>query len=422
MDRGKIRTLFASRKIFPRVQESARESTLQGLLNVSEFVPSFATFYKHTKIIGPPMLALRQLVPRKAGCSLQAAFRDHYKTCEDQNSTCIIQYSNEKYERIPMAPRKAMELAYIQLFLASMRDRNSVPRTLSTIDPASSGWLIRLAHTAEYLGFETDMTLRLRDSNADISDIRQNMEWERPKSLYSVSKTSFEEEAQLRHQRQEIYERRRQSELDPMTDEKTTVRVARDFHRLYLPTISQSLSHKLMGPALTPYGEVVLALSAFFGSLEKNESATPDPECVSEQAFGLKTDTSTFLEQGISQGDTMVYERTAPHQDSTGSSTIQFIAINSSHVFPTVSCPRTKSEISRTMDNIVSTGRKTFMVPQQLGNDSSPLQILTRDQNLEHLYRDAVRVTVFFCEEVDTEYHAGRPLKDFRLHQLTLES
>lgn len=415
IDHDKIKTLFASHKIFPKVEESSRDSILRGLLNVSDFVPSFATFSKHTKVIRSSMLALRQLVPTQVRCSLRAAFQDCYKMRHVQGSSCIIQYSEEEEKQIPMDPEKATDLAYVQLFLASLRDKRNIPERLSVINPGSSGWLIRLAHTAEHLGFETDVILRLRNCNADISDIRQNMKRERPKALYSVSEANFDEEAQLRHHRQSIYERRPHSMRESMTDASISTRGARNYHNLYLPLISQALASKAMGPALTSFGELVLALSAFFVSMGSNVAVAQD--CISEPALDAEHG------QEHRHGDVLIAQTSTkmPQDSIVAPAMINFISMDlSPTIGPIVSCPGTESEIERTLEKIASTGSKTFLVPQIFENPFSTLQILfASPRYLVQLNRKEPGLKIFFCGKADTDGYVGKPLKDFsHVHKL----
>jgi hypothetical protein len=429
IDREKIETLISSHRLLPRADEASRVSIWEHLLNVPDFVPSFATFFKHTKLIGSSMVALRQLLlPRRTQYSIRMAFHDCYKILNAHGGSCVIQQSAEENVRIPSDPKKAVDLAYVQLFLACLREKRSVPSSVRGITPDSSGWLIRLAQSADQLGFETEVILRLRNRNADLCDIRQNMKWERPEAVYSVTRTSFDEEAQLRRDRQAIYRRRLQSMCQSMTGESNPRRAVINYHTLYLPVISQALASRTIGPSLTSFGELALALSAFFASLQSDlavarsdifdsgPSRTPEPALESSPAQNVEQEIRAAAARTVQTSSVVPGNRLAT------SAMIEFIAMEPSPTIgPVLSCTDSQDDaqilidIAQILEDIQSKGYRIFLTPSGSGDVMHmPLKIIQPEPLiLARLSRSVPGLKIFFCSPAASDIYVGKRLIDF---------
>jgi hypothetical protein len=297
-DRSTVAEFFNTNQVFPRVNDpTVREQILQKILAIDGFIPTFRTFFKHVKIIGPVMLCLRELFPKsdlfpphdsfnsvwKRPPSVQDILLQKYYIDPKQTSKpCLLQYSEQETHFIESI--NPALYSYWQLCLSLLRHDQRVqkPSKRSKSQEISDypAWMIELGILARRLGFESDEIAALCRIDPDLSQIRLNMRIERPHLHYSVSPEDLDREALSRQQGQEIFKRHPIILSPLMTTDSETPNVAlKTHHRLFLPTIWSSLEQEKRY-SLTGFGNLVLILISFFGEFghaNKRKSPTPSP-------------------------------------------------------------------------------------------------------------------------------------------------
>jgi hypothetical protein len=279
-DRSTIKTAFKKNKVFPRVQDDdKRTSILQSVLATQGFILTFKTFFKHVKTLTPVMPKLRELFwPLKMNPSVQCVFKDAYTPTKDASDSekCLVQTDDTNFCWMKALGNFSGSCAYWQLCLFLLRrerrhgtlDGMSKNTLRDESSPRYPSWLIELGHLALRLGFKSDRIFALTQKDAELSEIRKHLRCERPEILFSVSSEQFEAEALQRQERLAIFDRREMPPPPSMgTDDSSSEAEPDERVSLFLPTIQEALK-QTPRQYLTPFGRLVLVLISFLGEVD----------------------------------------------------------------------------------------------------------------------------------------------------------
>ncbi|KAF3484292.1 uncharacterized protein GIQ15_03616 [Arthroderma uncinatum] len=79
-DRRYIKSMFKVGKLFKNIaSQKKRQEMVKRALNISTIISSLETFQENTKLLEPPALALRCLLPSRLGGTLLSTFRRHHR-------------------------------------------------------------------------------------------------------------------------------------------------------------------------------------------------------------------------------------------------------------------------------------------------------------------------------------------------------
>jgi hypothetical protein len=203
-DKSTITAAMEAGELFPNVRDRVqRASVLDRIMRTRGRIPSLFSFFEDTKYLEPCAIIMKKLLPHGVSHSVERAFRKRFVRYR-RDGRASVEARKDTWIEVAATPRQALRVAYLSLWLFTMREFPLMHKLNPRKDPGKMTPQYKLredlwpifARLASHLGFDSPEIVRFKSQDPFERVVKAFLHTTTPQDEYDIEPAAMRVEVQ----------------------------------------------------------------------------------------------------------------------------------------------------------------------------------------------------------------------------------